>query len=232
MPMKNLRLGISVIVAALFFNSKVYSQDSLVTQTPAETTTGAPALNQSTTQPDSNVTQNATATDTEAATDKALASQARAYHDEFSPDAIVCPDDADADHYVDLVREAMGLETVQRISTIAMDEASKKLSFGPLASRAVVLGRRAIKPGREWGRINPLHLELAPLHEGVERAYLHTVLKEAKLISSWNRRQKKAPRPRTGIGQSSLLLPCPDGTSSPPPPDCRWAEMPVEQHRY
>jgi transcriptional accessory protein Tex/SPT6 len=95
--------------------------------------------------------------------------------------------------------------TTHRIDSIAVEEARKKLSFGDLASSAVVLGRRLLKPGREWGRVDPLSLNLEEIGCQVDHDQLRRILFEAKLISSWNRRQKKVPKQPTGSRRKAAI---------------------------
>jgi transcriptional accessory protein Tex/SPT6 len=74
-----------------------------------------------------------------------------------------------------------------------------------MASSAVVLGRRLLKPGREWGRVDPLSLNLEGIGANVDHEQLRHILFEAKLISSWNRRQKKGPKQPSGSRRKAAI---------------------------
>ncbi len=125
--------------------------------------------------------------------------------DSHQPHAIVLPQSDHDQDRMQKVEAAVSPLTTHRINSIAVDEARKKLSFGDMASSAVVLGRRLLKPGREWGRVDPLSLNLEEIGYKVDLEQLRQILFEAKLISSWNRRQKKAPKQATGSRRKAAI---------------------------
>jgi predicted RNA-binding protein with RPS1 domain len=121
------------------------------------------------------------------------------------PNAIVLPKSDRDQGRIQKIEEAALPLTAYRLDIIAVEEARKKLSFGEMASSAVVLGRRLLKPGREWGRVDPLLLNLEEIGCRVDHEQLRRILFEAKLISSWNRRQKKVPKQPTGSRRKAAI---------------------------
>ncbi|MCP4198861.1 MAG: S1 RNA-binding domain-containing protein [Proteobacteria bacterium] len=142
---------------------------------------------------------------TEISVDSDGGTAVKALVEQHQPQIIVFPD-SDRDHdRMKKIEEATLSLTTCRVDRIAVDEARKKLSFGDMASSAVVLGRRLLKPGREWGRVDPLSLNLEEIGDNVDHDQLRHILFEAKLISSWNRRQKKAPKQLSGSRRKSAI---------------------------
>lgn len=112
--------------------------------------------------------------------------------DKHGPEAAVFPVSIKEDKRWREVEDSVDLP-VQRVHDSAVAEARKNLPFGPAVSSAVVLGRRALRPAREWCRVDPLSLGLGEYPRDLDEQKLGQVLKEAKLISSWERRQKNSP---------------------------------------
>jgi predicted RNA-binding protein with RPS1 domain len=111
--------------------------------------------------------------------------------DKHKPEAVVLPITIRDKSKLKKVEQAIALP-VQRVHDAAVSEARKNLPFEPMVSSAVVLGRRALRPGREWCRIDPLSLGLGEYPRDLDHQKLSQVLREAKLISSWERRQKNS----------------------------------------
>ncbi|MDJ0763706.1 MAG: S1 RNA-binding domain-containing protein [Myxococcota bacterium] len=124
-----------------------------------------------------------------------------------SPAAAVLPLSSEDKNRLREVETAIGSLPVQRIHDAAISEARKNLPFEPAASSAVVLGRRALKPGREWGRVDPLLLHLGEYPRELNLDHLRTILTEAKLISSWERRKKTSTKKPGIAGRSASTLP-------------------------
>ena len=97
-----------------------------------------------------------------------------------------------------------------RIHTAAIAEARKNLPYDRPVANAVILGRRALKPGREWGRVDPLALGLGEYPREVSQEKLRSVLLQAKTLSSWERRRRK-PSGRKAGGQKRAATPVPTG---------------------
>lgn len=129
----------------------------------------------------------------------------KALVDQHQPQIIALPDSDLDTNRMSEIETATSTLTTYRVDHIAVDEARKKLSFGDMASSAVVLGRRLLKPGREWGRVDPLSLNLEEIGDNVDHEQLRHILFEAKLISSWNRRQKKVPKQLSGSRRKAAI---------------------------
>lgn len=96
---------------------------------------------------------------------------------------------------------------VQRIHDMALSEARKNLSMKRFEASAVVLARRALKPGREWGRVDPLKLSLGEYPRDMEESHLREVLTEARALSSWDRRNRnKTKRKSKSLIQSKATI--------------------------
>ncbi len=108
--------------------------------------------------------------------------------------------DAERLQKVELAFESLPTE---RVHDAAIGKARESLPMSPMVANAVVLGRRALKPGREWGRIDPVSLGLGEYPREIDPEKLRFILTEAKLLSSWERRQQKSP----GHGKSAATLP-------------------------
>ncbi len=109
------------------------------------------------------------------------------------------------------VEEAIAGLPTQRIHDAAVGEARKNVSLPAAIGAAVVLARRAIKPGREWGRVNPLSLSLGDYPRELDKEELLGVLGEARALSSWERRKRKGAK-RAGAlpaapGRTAAVLP-------------------------
>jgi transcriptional accessory protein Tex/SPT6 len=91
---------------------------------------------------------------------------------------------------------------VHRVHDVAIADARKNSSHQPWEASAIVIGRRLIKPGREWGRVDPLLLNLGEYQRELDADKLRAVLEEAKLLSAWIRKQKSSGK----TGPSSQML--------------------------
>jgi predicted RNA-binding protein with RPS1 domain len=108
-----------------------------------------------------------------------------------TPDAAVLPASCPDDDRLRLAEGALGELPLVRVHTAALREAREKLSFPRMIAGAVVLGRRALKPGREWARVDPAALGLGEYPRELDADRLSEVLEEARKISSWSRRGKR-----------------------------------------
>jgi transcriptional accessory protein Tex/SPT6 len=125
---------------------------------------------------------------------------------EHSPEAVVLPVTCEDKKRLSEVQEILGDLPTQWIHDIALSEARKNLSIGKQEGSAVVLGRRALKPGREWGRVDPLSLRLGEFTREVDPEELREILAEAKALSSWDRRNKNKGSTKKGKGTGRLAV--------------------------
>ena len=125
------------------------------------------------------------------------------------PDAGILPISSEDLKRLDVVAEALSTLPVQRVHDVALSEARKNLSMSKAESSAIVLGRRALKPGREWGRVDPLSLKLGEFTREIDPERLTEILSEAKSLSSWDRRNKNKSTSRKGkhAGRLAVLAP-------------------------
>jgi hypothetical protein len=103
------------------------------------------------------------------------------------------------------MEQAMEGLPLQRVLDLAMTDARRGLSLKSGPASAVVLGRRAIKPGREWGRVSPIALNLGQYTRDIDLEEMAPLLSEAKMVSSWERRQKRST-PRKGPALSAAAV--------------------------
>ncbi|MCP4603099.1 MAG: S1 RNA-binding domain-containing protein [Proteobacteria bacterium] len=121
--------------------------------------------------------------------------------------AVVLPitsPDTDRLHRLEEIVEGL---PIKRVHDAAISEARKDLSFSTVVSNAIVLGRRAIKPSREWSRVDPISIGLGEYPREVDQNRLREVLTEAKIILSWERRRKQSPQRKGVSAQSAANLP-------------------------
>jgi predicted RNA-binding protein with RPS1 domain len=125
------------------------------------------------------------------------------------PDAGILPITAEDLNRLDTVAEKLSVLPVQRIHDVALSEARKNLSMSKTEASAIVLGRRALKPGREWGRVDPLALKLGEFTREIDSERLLEILSEAKALSSWDRRNKNKSASKKGrhAGRLAVLAP-------------------------
>ena len=128
--------------------------------------------------------------------------------EKHEPAAAVLPVSSEDKERFVRVQELLGGLPAQWIHDIALAEARKNLTVGKWEGSAVVLGRRALKPGREWGRVDPLSLRLGEFTREVDPEELREILAEAKALSSWDRRNKnKSPSKKGKAGGRLVVLP-------------------------
>ncbi len=121
----------------------------------------------------------------------------------YPPGAAVFSTSSTESDRLQLVEEAVRPIEVVKIDDSVIHDAIKNLSLNSAVAPAVVLGRRAIKPGREWGRVNPLSLDLGVLPKEIDTEKLGRILLETKQLSSWERRQRNPRRRRGASGRSA-----------------------------
>ena len=124
-------------------------------------------------------------------TDADLQDELKNAVDRFQPQALIIPDNPVAESRLGQFAPLLGSVDVHRILDTAITEAATSLSLEPIEAAAVVLGRRALKPGREWSRLDPLVLDLPEYPKEIDPERLVRILNEAKILSSWKRRKKK-----------------------------------------
>ncbi len=124
---------------------------------------------------------------------------------EHDPDAAVLPIQGSDQGRFKVVEEALGALPTQRVHDIALAEACKNLSLSRASASAVVLARRTLKPGREWGRVDPLSLRLGEYTRELDPDLMRDILSEARALSSWDRRNRNKTTSRKAKGRLSTL---------------------------
>jgi transcriptional accessory protein Tex/SPT6 len=107
---------------------------------------------------------------------------------EHEPDAAVLPASSPDDDRLRRVEGLLGELPVARVHHAALREAREKLSFPKMVGSAIVLGRRALRPAREWARVDPASLGLGEYPREIDAERLSEALEEARKISAWSRR--------------------------------------------
>jgi len=115
----------------------------------------------------------------------------RAMIETHGPDAAVLPASSPDEARLRQVETALGDVPVARVHTAALREAREKLSFPKTVAGAMVLGRRALRPAREWSRVDPASLGLGEYPREIPNERLSAALSEARLIAAWMRRGGK-----------------------------------------
>jgi len=126
------------------------------------------------------------------------------------PSAAIVPISSDDSERLRRAEAAVEDLPLYRIHTAAIAEARKNLPYDREIANAVILGRRALKPGREWGRVDPLSLGLGEYPREVDQEQLREILLQAKTLSSWERRKRK-PSGKKGSGNKRQAAPVPTG---------------------
>jgi predicted RNA-binding protein with RPS1 domain len=113
---------------------------------------------------------------------------------EHQPDTAALPISADDHERLGAVERALGELPAVRIHTAALAEARAKLTYEKEIAGAVVIGRRALRPTREWGRVDPLSLGLGEYPREIDPEELREALVLARRVASWERHRRR----RTG----------------------------------
>jgi predicted RNA-binding protein with RPS1 domain len=124
-----------------------------------------------------------------------------------APAAIVLPASAPDRDRLRLLEESAGTLPAERVNPAAVSEARQKLPFPPSVGAAIVLGRRALRPAREWGRVNPVSLGLGEYPRDLDPERLAGVLAETKALASWERRTRKSPKKSAAQPRPASTLP-------------------------
>jgi transcriptional accessory protein Tex/SPT6 len=121
--------------------------------------------------------------------------------EEHQPEAAILPLSSSDSERLGTAEEALSGIPVQRVHDIALQEARKNVSLDKAEASAIILARRALKPGREWGRVDPLSLKLGEYTRETDEDRMREILSEAKALSSWDRRKRnKAPNKKVKFG--------------------------------
>ena len=146
---------------------------------------------------------------TEVADDDSLREKVAEYMKTLEPDAGILPISSEDMPRLNLAAELIETLPTQRVHDVALSEARKNLSMSKAEASAIVLARRALKPGREWGRVTPLSLKLGEFTREIEEDRLMEVLAESKALSSWDRRNKNKSVSKKGknAGRIAVLAP-------------------------
>lgn len=127
--------------------------------------------------------------------------------EQYHPEVVILPLQAPAAARLRRIESLIGSLPVQRILTAAVSDARKNLPHAPAVGAAVVLARRALKPGREWGRVDPLSLKLGEYPREIPTEKLKETLVEAKSLSSWERRRRtSSPKKSALAGRPAATL--------------------------
>ncbi len=145
----------------------------------------------------------------EVSDEAALREKVSEYQKNFEPDTGILPISSEDMAGLDLAAELLETLPVQRVHDVALSEARKNLSMNKSEASAIVLARRALKPGREWGRVTPLSLRLGEFTREIDQERLMAVLAESKALSSWDRRNKNKSISKKGknAGRIAVLAP-------------------------
>jgi len=126
-----------------------------------------------------------------------------ALFDRHQVEAVVLPTRAaDSDRLAQAQRRLSRGRRVQQVSPAGLHEARKGIDAPPRAASAVVLGRRALDPLREWTRLDPIHLGLAEYQHDLDLAKLRAAYDETLRVVRAEAGRPTAPRP-----QASAALP-------------------------
>ncbi|MBW2276530.1 MAG: S1 RNA-binding domain-containing protein [Deltaproteobacteria bacterium] len=118
-----------------------------------------------------------------------------------TPEAAVLPVSSPDDDRLRAVESGLGETPVTRVHTAALGEARDKLSFPKMVAGAIVLGRRALRPAREWSRVDPASLGLGEYPREIPTERLSEALIEARKIAAWSRaggKRRSAGKGRAG----------------------------------
>ena len=107
-----------------------------------------------------------------------------------SPKAAVLPASAGDAERLRQVESALGSTPTVRVLAAALKEARKDLELSPMIAGAVVLGRRALFPGREFSKVHPASLGLGEFSSELDADLLEGVLLETRLLARWERARK------------------------------------------
>jgi predicted RNA-binding protein with RPS1 domain len=120
------------------------------------------------------------------------------------PDAAVLPTSSPDDERLRKAEASLGDTPVARVHTAALREAREKLSFSKMTAAAIVLGRRSLRPAREWSRVDPASLGLGEYPREIPEERLSAALLEARKVAAWSRRGGKR-RPAAGRGKAGAV---------------------------
>ncbi|HUT76198.1 MAG TPA: S1 RNA-binding domain-containing protein, partial [Polyangia bacterium] len=110
---------------------------------------------------------------------------------EHQTDAAALPISADDYQRLSAVENALGDLPVVRIHTAGLADARGRLSYDKEVGGAVVIGRRALRPTREWGRVDPLTLGLGEYPREIDPDELREALVLSRRVASWERHRRR-----------------------------------------
>ncbi len=125
------------------------------------------------------------------------------FTESYAPDVAVLPITSRDPERLSIAERSLGNLPIHRVSNAAISQALENLPMERSVAGAVVFGRRALKPGREWSRVDPVSLGLGEYPREIDPETLERILNEARLLSSWKRRRKNSSRQRQGGGRST-----------------------------
>jgi transcriptional accessory protein Tex/SPT6 len=128
----------------------------------------------------------------------------------YTPDAAILPSSSSDNLRLRTLLDALKDLSVVRIHPGAINEASEDLEYSKSVAGAVVLGRRALFPRKEWSQVTPSSLGLGEYTRELDSKKLSQTLTEARLISLWDKKTHKdspngtKPRSRTVVPRTRL----------------------------
>lgn len=121
-------------------------------------------------------------------------------------EALVLPTTADNTEALDQIIEGFSSLETLRVRPVAMREgvdACEEEGVPPAALKALVLARRAVRPLKYWGRIDPVQLGLAAYQEELDADALRTAMDDMRQLALAGVKPSDLARPSAGGGAAS-----------------------------
>jgi transcriptional accessory protein Tex/SPT6 len=130
-----------------------------------------------------------------------------ALFDRHRVEAVVLPTRAaDPDKLAQAQRRLARGRRVQQVSPAGLAEAKKGIDAPPRAAGAVVLGRRALDPLREWTRLDPIRLGLAEYQHDLDEAKLRAAYQDTlRIVRAEAGRQPARPQAASAMPPNPLV---------------------------
>jgi predicted RNA-binding protein with RPS1 domain len=119
--------------------------------------------------------------------DKCLNTELTTWLTQHTPEAAVLPSSCSDDERLRIAVDAMDTIPTARIHPAGMKEACASLDLPPRVAGAVVLGKRALHPIREWSNVSPELLGLGEYASEIDPERMARTLNEARLVASWKK---------------------------------------------
>jgi predicted RNA-binding protein with RPS1 domain len=124
---------------------------------------------------------------TELPPDKCLNTELTTWLTTHTPEAAVLPSSSNDSERLRIALDAMDTIPTARIHPAGMKEACASLDLPPRVAGAVVLGKRALHPVREWSNVSPESLGLGEYASEIDPEKMARTLNEARLVASWKK---------------------------------------------